>query len=80
MRDLVVDEPVAGDEAKAVFTGQGVCDKGSAGAFDDQAAGRDVPEADPGLDIGVKAAAGDISQGQCCRTHDAEFAHAVGEF
>jgi hypothetical protein len=67
VRNLVVDEPVAGDEAVAVFTRQGVCDKRSAGAFDDQAAGRDVPEADPGLDIGVKAAAGDISQGQCCR-------------
>ena len=75
-----MDEPVASDEAKAVFPGQRLCDKGSAGAFDDQATGRDVPEADPGLDIGVKAAAGDISQGQCCRTHDAEFAHAVGEF
>jgi len=40
MRDLVVDEPVAGDEAVAMFPGQDLGDERPPGAFDDQPAGR----------------------------------------
>ena len=80
MRDLVVDEPVAGDEAVSVLPGQCLRDKGSAGAFHDESTGRDVPESDPGLDVGIEAAAGDVSEGQRGRAHDADLAHAVGEF
>lgn len=49
------------------------------GGFDEQVAGRDIPDADLFLDVGVKAAAGDVSHGEGGAAHEPGFAHFVGD-
>src|ERR1043166_5306418 len=52
----------------------------AASSFDQNPSGRDVPQTNPALDVGVEATAGDVSHVERGTPEHATFAHAVDHF
>ena len=72
-------QAVGRDHAIFVAAGRFFQPKFSTGAFDNQAAGGDVPKADAALDVNIQPAAGDIRERERGRTEHADFHHAARE-
>lgn len=53
---------------------------GSAGHFEDELAGGDVPEGDAGLDVGIEASTSGVGHAEGGTAHHAHFATAEGGF
>lgn len=75
------DFAVGGDDGIGIgfsgFLGKGDF---SAGGFDEELAGGDVPEGDGGFDVGVESAAADVGHAEGGGAHHAHFAGAERGF
>src|SRR4051812_41269936 len=74
-RQLAAQSAVVRDDAVGVFAAfYGLVVKISAGAFQNEAAGCDVPKADATFDVSVETSRSDIDHGERGCAHDADFA------
>ena len=79
--DVEVDFSAGGDDGDFAFQLGVVGDFDySAGVFDEDFSGGDVPEADGLLDVGVEASGADVREVEGGAAHEAAFAGAVDHF
>src|SRR2546427_8332735 len=74
---LVPEQAVVRHDAELMFAWHRLVPEIASGAFENQSAGGDVPEANSCLDVGIHPAAGHVGHRQRGGAHNANFADAM---